>query len=92
MACLRCSICSTSWPVLEDFKECPHCELPTSPVSNIKAMPKAEAFDLKRHEDFERFYQEWDESHPKSRLSTEGLRAFEPEVPAQPGTALARVV
>lgn len=69
MPTLRCSICALNWPVDEDdYSECPQCGQPTSPISNVKSMPKAEAKSLKLHLDFERFYDEWDAEQPPERL------------------------
>jgi hypothetical protein len=45
-------------------------------VSNIKAMSKEEAHSLRNHFDFDRFYEQWDESHSPKRLSTEGLEHY----------------
>lgn len=91
MPARRCSICGTDWPLDDAYEMCPspNCVgLKTDPVSNITPLPDAEALSMKNHFDFERFYEKWDESQPASRLSTEGMKEYLPEVPARKPVAL----
>lgn len=66
--CLRCTICLISWPNKDDFKICPQCESPTLPMQARPAMSLLEAYDQKRHHDFDRFYENWDATHDPRRL------------------------
>lgn len=65
----RCSLCLISWPNKDDFDICPQCEGATELFRNTRPeMSLAEAYDQKRHHDFERFYEEWDAARDPKRL------------------------
>jgi hypothetical protein len=65
---LRCSICALDWPFREEYAECPSCGETTTPFSYMKPMDDDEARSLKRHYEFERFYEKWDAEQPAERL------------------------
>jgi len=55
--CQRCSTCALDWPLGDDYRTCKQCGEKTDPVSNIRAMPVADALSLANHLDFERYYE-----------------------------------
>lgn len=69
----RCTICGIDWPMIDEYRQCPSCLEPTDKCSNITPISEAEAEMLKVQCEFERFYEEWDETHSPERLSTVGL-------------------
>lgn len=69
MPSYRCSMCALDFPQMKAYEICPKCEEPTSPVSNIKAMPKKEAKHIKLYADFEKFYEKHDKASDPERLN-----------------------
>lgn len=85
----RCPICLTNWPQSDKYAVCPNpaCEgESTSPISNVKALPKTEAKSLAAHMKFDAFYEKWDDEHDSERLSTDTLSATLSEPEKQPST------
>lgn len=57
--CLRCSTCGVNWPRTADFCKCPEHETDTSVITGTP-LPLDEALSLKKHFEFERFFEKWD--------------------------------
>jgi len=63
---MRCSPCGINWPRIADFCKCPECGGDTS-VMNSTPLPLAEAYSLKRHAEFERYFEKWDRERWKQQ-------------------------
>lgn len=56
----RCETCAVDWPITDDFEICPDCQQPTEASAGLEPMDIETAQSLKRHFDFERYYDnEW---------------------------------
>lgn len=73
---LRCTICGLDWPLMDDYKICPSCLEKTHKFSETHPMQERDAALLKLECEFERFYQEWDETHSPERLEPAGLPEY----------------
>lgn len=74
---LRCSMCGIDWPNNDLYDICPVCqdEDGTDPCNDGNPLSAKEALSMKRHAEFERFYDEWDATRPAERLSPKKLDA-----------------
>jgi hypothetical protein len=54
----RCDLGCESWPDADEFSKCLRCGGPTTRYSNLQPLSLAEARSIKRHVEFERFYED----------------------------------
>jgi hypothetical protein len=67
-AARHCKNCGIDWPNhLLQYKVCPKCEGKLAGIVDGTPLPKDEALSLKRHCEFERYYQK----HEHKRLKAE---------------------
>lgn len=86
---LRCGICNIDWPPIPELfdhnqhtfvrdlqraqLECPQCKGTVSPAGNLQPIDFTEAWSLKMHADFERFYEA---RGPRDVLTEEDLAQY----------------